>query len=279
MLKSISGSYTGIRGCQQMLDVVANNIANVNTTAYKEKGVSFQELSYRALAERRLPVSGGPAAVSLGGKGAVLSSTASLQEGGSPVYTDNQLDLAIEGEGFFRVIRPDGSYAYTRSGNFLLDAEGNIVLPGGGRLDITLNGEGGEEAADFASLAVTPEGRIMLRKENGAYSALGVGQDGILPGSVELGSLNIYRFTNPQGLSGLGENLFVPSANSGPPRGGRAGEEGLGFIRQGYLESSNVDMGRQMTMLIRGQRALQASARTLTAADELWAITLQMQSG
>lgn len=231
MLKSISGSYTGIRGCQQMLDVVANNLANVNTTAYKERTVSFQELPYGALAERRLPLSGGPAAVPLGGKGTVLCSTASSQEGGTPVYTDYELDLAIEGEGFFRVIRADGSYAYTRSGNFCPDAEGNIVLPGGERLDMTL------------------------------------------------GSPKIYRFTNPQGLSGLGESLFMPSANSGPPREGRAGEEGFGSIRQGFLESSNVDMGRQMTMLIRGQRALQASARTLTAADELWGITLQMQSG
>lgn len=260
-----------------MLDVVANNIANVNTTAYKEKGVSFRELSYRALAERRLPVSGGPAAVSLGGKGTALCSTASLQEEGTPVYTGNQLDLAIEGEGFFRVIRPDGSYAYTRSGTFFLDAGGNIVLPGGGRLDITLNVEDAEETASFASLTVTPEGRVMLHKENGVHPEMS--RDEILPGLAEIGSLNIYRFTNPQGLSSLGENLFVPSANSGPPRGGRAGEEGLGLIRQGYLESSNVDMIRQMTMLIRGQRALQASARTLTAADELWAITLQMQSG
>jgi flagellar basal-body rod protein FlgG len=285
MLKSISGSYTGIRSCQQMLDVVANNLANVNTTAYKERTVSFQELPYRALAERRLPLSGSPVAAPLGGKGTVLGSIASSQEGGTPVYTDYKLDLAIEGEGFFRVIREGGSYAYTRSGNFRSDAEGNIVLPGGERLDITLNPKGREGAVDLSSLVVTPDGRIMVREENGDHSSSEHGQDkeqdqgGGAPGMVELGSLKIYRFINPQGLSGLGKGLFIPSANSGPPREGRAGEEGFGSIRQGFLESSNVDMGRQMTMLIRGQRALQASARTLTAADELWAVTLQMQSG
>ena len=123
MLKSISGSFTGIRGCQQMLEVVANNLANVNTTAYKERTVSFQELPYRALAERRLPLSGGRVAVPLGGKGTVIGSIVPSQEGGPPVFTDYKLDLAIEGEGFFRVIREDGSYAYTRSGNFRPDAQ------------------------------------------------------------------------------------------------------------------------------------------------------------
>ena len=279
MLKSISGSYTGSRGCQQMLDVVANNLANVNTTAYKERTVSFQELPYRALAERRLPLSGGRVAVPLGGKGTVIGSIVPSQEGGPPVFTDYKLDLAIEGEGFFRVIREDGSYAYTRSGNFRPDAQGNIVLPGGERLDITLNQKGREGAVDLSSLVVTPEGRIMVREENGTNSSSEQGQEGVAPGTVELGSLKIYRFTNPQGLTGLGHNLFIPSANSGPPREGEAGEEGFGSIRQGFLESSNVDMGRQMAMLIRGQRSLQASARTLTAADELWALTLQMQSG
>ena len=276
MLKSISGSFTGIRGCQQMLEVVANNLANVNTTAYKERTVSFQELPYRPWRNavcRFQEARGGSAR-----EGTVIGSIVPSQEG-VPCFTDYKLDLAIEGEGFFRVIREDGSYAYTRSGNFRPDAQGNIVLPGGERLDITLNQKGREGAVDLSSLVVTPEGRIMVREENGTNSSSEQGQEGVAPGTVELGSLKIYRFTNPQGLTGLGHNLFIPSANSGPPREGEAGEEGFGSIRQGFLESSNVDMGRQMAMLIRGQRSLQASARTLTAADELWALTLQMQSG
>ena len=283
MLKAIANSSTGLRAHQQMLDVTAHNLANINTVAYKEKLVSFQELPYRPLAERRLPVAGGAPLPPRGGRGAVLAGTISSFREGSLNFTGRHYDLALAGEGFFRVVRPDGSYAYTRCGNFGLDEEGGLVTAGGARLDFTLNLPAVEKNEPL-NLVITPQGDIYLpafpplAKEEGE-SPVPEENEGeqSAPGQVKVGEVFLYRFTNPQGLSSIGENLLLPAANSGPPQEGKAGENGFGLIRQGFLENSNVDLAGQMVMLIRGQRALQAAARTLTVADELWVQTLNLQ--
>ena len=259
MLKAMANSLSGLRVHQQLLDVTAQNIANVNTVSFKEKLISFQELPNRLLAERRLPVANEATVPPRSGMGAAPAGiTASFRE--APLkQTGRHYDLALAGEGFFRVIRPDGSYAYTRCGNFGMDEEGKLVTAGGDKLDLNLDWSG-EEEGECLELKITPRGAIYL------------------PFSPEkIGEIPLYRFTNPQGLLPVGENLFLPGANSGPPQEGRAGEEGFGSICQGYLENSNVDLGGQMLMLIRGQRALQGAARTLTVADELWAQTLNLQ--
>ncbi len=280
MLKSIGQCYTGIRAHQQLLDVTAHNIANVNTVGFKEKQVSFQELTYRAMAERRLPRAGNPSLPPQSGRGAVVSSTVSFNGQGSPAYTGRNLDLAILGEGFFRVLRPDGSYAYTRSGSFSLDLEGNLTLPGGIRLDPQLNLKGREKEIDFLNLCITPEGTIFTftyadREEE---PSLAEGGEALPAGAVKLGEITLYRFINPESLSPIGDNLLFPSEASGPPVAGSPGEMGFGALKQSYVENSNVNLAAQMTSLIRGQRALQSSSRTLTTADELWALTLNIQS-
>ncbi len=284
MLKSLANSYTGLRAYQQMLDIVAHNLANVNTVTYKEKQVSFADLPSRNLAERRLPEAGEPSAPRRCGRGVELLSVTSSCEEGPLAFTGNNLDLAIAGEGYLRVIRPDGSYAFTRGGNFTLDSEGNMVTSRGLRLDPPLNGQDLHEDLDFSTLEITPGGEIYARpfQETGEgrkfFQELPGEKSHSPAGLIKLGELSLYRFANPQGLSYIGENLLLPSAASGPPLEGKAGKAGFGEIRQGSLEKANVDVGRQMIMLIRGQRALQASARAATSADEFWALTLNVQA-
>ncbi len=271
MLKSLANSYSALRAHQHQVDVVAHNLANVNTIAFKEQQVSFRELSGRNLAERRLPASGGSARPLHSGRGVELSGVTSSAECGNLVYTGRNMEMAIDGEGYFRIIRPDGSHAFTRAGNFMLDAEGNLVTAGGLRLDFPAAGL--NEETDWSMLEITADGElyagIFPEAESGAQSSAAE--------RVQLGVLSLYRFTNPQGLSHIGENLMLPSEASGPPLEGKPGEEGFGEIRQHFLEESNVDIGWQMVMLIRGQRALQASARAAISADELWTMTLNVQ--
>lgn len=274
MLKAISQSYSGLRGFQQLLDVTADNIANVNTVAFKEKQVSFFELTYRGLAERRLPHAGSPATAPQSGCGTAVSSIVASREQGGLNFTGRSLDLAVLGEGFFRVINPDGSYAYTRSGNFALDANGNLTTPGGELLDPPPQLREQEGSINIGTLNITPGGIIQAL----AVHAAEAGEAPQGEGPVELGQIYLYSFVNPQSLAARGGNILLPSAASGPPQAGLPGEQGYGEIRSGYLENANVDLARQITMLIRGQRSLQASSRALSTAEELWALTLNLQS-
>ena len=272
MLKSLANSYTGLRAHRQLLDVTAHNLANVNTIAFRERQVSFRELPYRDLAERRLPVTGQSPLVPRSGRGVELSGIVPSCGKGALTFTGQGLDLAIEGEGYLRVVRPDCSYAFTRAGNFSLNAEGNMVTSKGARLDLSLDHF---DNIDPSTLEIRPGGEIYAC----LFQAGSMERENHLSAEpVRVGELRLYNFTNPQGLSAIGENLLLPSAASGPPMEGRAGEEGFGEIRQGFLEGAGVDLSQQMVMLIRGQRALQASARTASAADDLWALTLNVQA-
>lgn len=265
-----------------MLDVTANNISNINAAGYKENQTSFQDLTYRALAERRLPRAGEPLYPPRSGRGVELSSVTPSMEQGSLESTEHRFDLAIEGEGFFRVILPDGNFGYTRNGNFSLDEEGNLVMAGGILLDPTLNLSDYEDEVDLNDITISPEGRIFAPRLADAdvldeELLLPEGDEELPGGVVQLGEIGLHRFVNPQSLSRIGENIHIPSEATSPPEEGLPGEDGFGIIRQGYLEASNVDLSTQMNDLIRGQRALQASSRGMVTADELWAITLNLQ--
>ncbi len=276
MLKAISQNYSALRGFQQMLDVTAHNIANVNTVAYKEKQLSFHELTYRELAERRLPNSGDSPVPPQSGRGTAVSSVVPSREQGALAHTGRNLDLAVVGEGFFRVLLPDGGYAYTRSGNFFLDADGNLTMAGGILLDPPLYLQEQEDMIDFESLTVTPGGVVQANRLPLAEEADIL--DGPTGNIAELGQLHLYNFINPQSLSEIGDNLLLPSAATAPPREGLPGADDFGEMRQGFLENANVDLARQVTSLIRGQRALQSSSRALHLVDELWGLTLNLQS-
>jgi len=282
MLKAIGQNYTGIRGHQQMLDVTAHNISNVNTVGFKQKQVSFQELTYRYIAERRLPWAGNPPVAPQSGRGTAVFSTTRLMAQGNPMDTGRSLDVAILGDGFFRVIMPDGSFAYTRDGGFLLDDDGNLILSGGIRLDPELRlAELGSEI-NWNSLKISQDGTILvypIDETNSGKDMSGDDGDALSGGAILLGQIMLYRFINPESLDHIGGNFLVPSAASGPPVASTPGKGGAGLLEEGYLERSNVDLAEQMTNLIRGQRALQSSSRALVTADELWGLTISIIQG
>ena len=271
MLKSLANSFTGLRAHQQALDVTAHNIANINTVAFKEKQLSFAQLPGKTLEQRRLPVAGEPQSPRLCDRGVALAAAVSLSENGSLAFTGRGLDLAIAGEGYFRVVRPEGTYAYTRAGNFLLDAEGKVVTPKGDRLDFFPALQLRAGSINFSAIQITPSGEIWASIAEEAGGNFGVD-------TVKVGEIPLYRFTNPQGLYHIGDNLFLPSEASGPPLEGRPKEAGFGEIKAGFLERANVDLGRQMVALISAQRGLQASARAAVTAEELWALTLNVRA-
>jgi len=235
------------------LDVIANNLANVNTTGYKRSRADFQDLIYQYIVEPGSPTSQNtmsPAGIQLG-LGVQTASVQKIFQQGDLIETGNQLDLAIEGDGFFEVQLPDGSAAYTRAGNFQLDQNGQIVTPDG----YTLNP------------AITIPQNAM---------SITIGQDGTvsvqLPGqntTSQVGQIGAVRFANNAGLRAIGRNLYQETESSGSPLTGNFAQDGYGTVQQGFLESSNVSIVEQVVSMITGQRAYEASSKGIQAADEM----------
>jgi len=258
MLRILRNGYTGLIAQQIRLDTIANNIANVNTTGFKKQDVSFADLLYQQAGPAGRPVEAVSPATTREGGGvqvaavprdfsqAVVVGTIQLDD----VDTGRTLDLAVEGEGFFCVELPGGGYAFTRSGNFHLDASGRLINENGYALSpsFTLPPE------DY-SILVCPDGTIKAKSENSSEAA---------------GQINLYRFVNPAGLEAKGDNLYLPTLASGQPEEGRPGEAGMGSLRQGCLEASNVDLASEMAGLIETQRAYEVSLRLVSSADEMW---------
>lgn len=256
MLRSISGAASGMRSQQQSIDVTANNIANVNTTAFKQKTAVFSDLVYQPIERRGNAVApsdaGRPPVVA--GTGVRVAAVRSDMRPGVVIFTGRNLDLAITGEGFFRVRLPDGREAYTRDGNFRLDSEGNVVTGRGFRVIFPALPPDGQE------VLVAPSGEVTVKTAAAETAA---------------GRLELAYFNNPQGLLQLGDNLLLTTEAAGtatvsPVRNGTE-------IRQGYLENANVDLAGEMVRLIAGQRAFTLSARALRTADEMWASANQLR--
>lgn len=258
MIKALYASASGMKAQQRHVDVIANNIANVNTGGFKKSRVDFQDLLYETV---RRPGAGGQGANALGppsglqvGSGTeVISTTKNFSQG--PVdLTGNPLDLAIEGDGFFQVTLPDGTEAYTRAGSFQIDGQGRIVTSQGYPLQDapTLSDLRGLEA----SLAVQPDGRILVTR-NGETAA------------QELGQLQLHVFPNPAGLESRGNNIYLATDASGAVTATLPGEEGVGLIRQGAIERSNVDIVQELVGLITAQRAYEVNSRAIRSADQM----------
>lgn len=264
MIKAVHISRNGVMAFQSSLNQVAHNISNVYTCGYKKGELVFGDLLGKSIAQRRLPISraASPPPVEEPRTGAGVASLGTVRyfNMGMIVETNRYLDLAIEGEGFFRVICSDGSVAYTRQGNFFLDARGNLVTARGDRLEVPFSLDNMRPG----SLTVDPDGRAFAVALNGER--------------VALGQIRLYRFVNPAGLEAVAGNLYLPTEASGAPEGANPGSQGFGILRQFHLEQSNVDLGREMIQLINAQRALQANARALVTADELWSLTLHAKS-
>jgi flagellar basal-body rod protein FlgG len=247
---------------QTQIDVIANNMANVNTVGFKKARAEFQDLLYQEVrapsAQRDRGNAGRPAGIEIG-MGTRLIATQKMFETGDLKQTQNQLDLAIEGQGFFRVRMQDSSFAYTRAGDFKLTAEGQIVTSQGQPLE--------------PALFVPPETTQITVEDNGTIKALQPGD--VDP--VEVGRLELAQFVNPTGLRSLGGGLFAETEASGRALLGEPGQDGMGTVSQGMLEGSNVAVVEEMIDLIAAQRAYEINSRVIRAADEMLGEAAQLR--
>jgi flagellar basal-body rod protein FlgG len=244
---------TGLDAQSDRMRIIANNLANVNTTAFQRDRAEFASLAYQVVTAAGARSAGeNQYATGLNlGTGVRLTGTGRITSQGSLNTTGNPLDLAIEGDGYFQIQRPDGSTAYSRAGNFHLSAEGKMVTTDG--------------------MPVMPEIQI----PDGA-SAVTIGQDGTVSVTVagqtepqEVGKLELARFVNPAGLQALGNNLYGVTAASGEAQAGPANAEGRGAIRQGALEASNVNVVQELVDMIETQRAYEVNSKMIQATDEM----------
>jgi flagellar basal-body rod protein FlgG len=251
MLKSFFTSATGMRAQELLIDNTANNLANVNTTGFKKSHIEFADLLYDISKQPGAPTSEGqtsPIGLQIG-NGVRAVGTTTLWTQGGITQTSEPTHMAIEGEGFFKVTMPDGSFAYTRDGSFHKDANGLIVNGDGRPLEpnITI-----PQGAQRISISQTGEVEVL---ENNTSSIIG--------------TIQMVRFSNPAGLEQMGGNLLRATTASGPEIIGIGGQQGFGLIRQGYLENSNVEVVAEMVSLITAQRAYEVNSRAIRAGDEM----------
>lgn len=238
---------------QTGVDNIAHNLANANTTAYKRSNVIFQDLLYQtvqAQGQGEAQSAARPASLQIGHGAAPIATMRNFSQG-SLEQTGNRLDVAINGDGFLQVRLPDGSVAYTRDGALTVSAEGNLVSQTGLALepDLTIP----PEATD---IHISQDGLLAVRLEGE-------------PDLVEIGQIELARFTNPAGMSALGGNLYKQTETSGEPTIGTPGQDGLGVLRQGYIEVSNVDVVQEMVSLISAQRAYEINSKMVTTSEEM----------
>lgn len=253
MINSLWISKTGMEAQQTQLDVISHNLANVSTTGFKRANAVFEDLMYQNLRQvgaNSTEQSQLPTGLQLGlGVRTVATSRAFTQ--GSMQQTNNQLDVAIKGNGFFQVTQPDGTIGYTRDGSFQVDAQGRIVTSSG--LPVA-NG-----------ITVPPTATNVSIANDGTVTATVSGN----ATPQNLGTLALAHFVNPAGLEPKGENLFAETAASGQPNGGTAGTNGLGTIMQGFLETSNVNVVQELVSMIQTQRAYEMNSKAIQTSDQM----------
>lgn len=255
MLKSLYTTATGMKAQQTMVDMIANNIANVNTAGFKKSQASFEDLFYVTLQSPGLARGANEAAVPIGtqiGSGTRLNGTTKVFTTGTLEGTERTLDVAIDGDGFFAVTLPDGNVGYTRDGNFQVNADGKLVTGSGNTLlpDITFPN-------DVLEVSIDPEGRVSVRTAGSPDT------------STLLGQLTLSRFINPSGLLAVGANVMRPTEASGAPITGNPGATGLGTLKAGFLERSNVQIVNELVNLIVAQRAYEVNSRAIQASDQM----------
>jgi flagellar basal-body rod protein FlgG len=252
-LRTLSTAAVGMESQALNMDVIANNLANVNTSGFKKSRADFQDLFYQNLRIAGAASSSSsevPTASQIG-LGTKVAAIAKIFSQGDYKQTGNELDLALDGRGFFQINTPDGEIAYSRSGAFKLDGDGNVVNSDGYLLQPQIT---------------IPSNAIQLTVGNdGTVTVLNAGETA----PSEVGSIETARFANPAGLTGIGKNLFLESETSGTPTTGTPGEDGLGTISQGYLEASNVNIVEEMVAMIMAQRAYEINGKAITTADEM----------
>ncbi len=244
---------TGLDAQNARMQVIANNLANVNTTGFKRDRANFETLAYQTIVSPGAPSSAqNRFATGLNlGTGVKIAGTSKVDTQGTISTTDNALDLAIEGAGYFQVQMPDGRIGYTRAGNFTRSAEGTIVTPDGKPL--------------VPQVQIPDTATAITIAADGTVSAQLAGQTE----ATELGKIETARFANPAGLQSLGSNILAETAASGVPQVGAAGEAGRGNLRSGALEASNVNVVEELVDMIETQRAYEVNSKMIQSTDEM----------
>lgn len=253
MIKSLNTAATGMAAQQNNMDVIANNIANVNTFGFKKSRAEFEDLVYHNLKDPG-QASGLQSVTPTGVQTGLGVRTAATQKDftmGQAIITKNPLDVQIEGAGFFQVRTPDGDVAYTRDGSFKKDGNGRIVDKNGNTLtpDIVI-------PPTAIQIEISSTGEVRYIQENN-------------PEPQVLGQIDIVNFINPAGLKNVGKNLFTSTSASGQPNAARPGTNGMGFLQQGEIESSNVNIVDEMVNMITAQRAYETNSKVIQTSDQM----------
>jgi flagellar basal-body rod protein FlgG len=253
-MRSLNIAATGMLAQQQNVEVISNNIANMNTTAYMRRRTEFQDLIYQNLRRVGSTASDAgnivPSGVQLG-LGVKLASVYRIHEQGNLTSTDNTFDMAIQGNGFFQVQMPDGTTAYSRDGSFQLSPTGQIVTHDGNLLvpNITVN-------TNAIDVTINSTGEVLVKLQ---------GQ--VAPANA--GQIQLASFPNDAGLEAIGDNLYLETPASGTPAGSSPGSSGYGTLLQGFLETSNVNAVSEVTELISAQRAYEMNSKVIKTSDEM----------
>lgn len=251
MIESLHIAATGMESQQTNLDVVANNLANINTTGFKKSRVNFEDLMYRELVASQSLQSGGNKTLGLG---SAVTRTEKVFSAGDLKQTNRDLDFAIRGKGLFEVLLPDGSTVYSRTGSFQLSENGTIVNGDGNPLSGLV-----QVPNDAEQLVVRTDGQVLVKV---------LGEEEL----VEIGQIELANFVNHSGLRSIGSNLYLPTEESGDAIMVKPGEDGVGNIAQGFLESSNVKLVEELTNMILAQRAYEINSKVIQASDDILGI-------
>ena len=257
MERALWSAVTGMRAQEMSLDVISNNLANVNTTGFKNSRIRFQDLLYASLVTPGAASANGEVGGVQVGHGTRVAGTSRSQVQGALMETGNSLDFAIEGDGFFEVLMPDGKSAFTRDGGFSQNGAGEVITSDGYRV-------AGFDTIDPGTTEITVE-------QDGSFTAVVNGQ------SVTKGRITLARFLNPEGLRAIGRNLFEETEASGAPETGLPpSENGVGGIAHRYLERSNVNTATELVNMITTQRAYEATSKAIRASDEMLTVANQL---
>lgn len=260
-MQALHTAATGMAAQELNVQVISNNIANLRTTGFKKQTAAFEDLIYQHVQRVGAQSSDQgtilPVGIDIGGGVKTVGTPRSMTQG-TLSQTGNDLDLGVTGEGFFKILMPDGTYQYTRDGTFQMDNQGRVVTAAGNPVQPTIT-----IPQNSSGLTVNQQGQVSVT----------------VPGSTTsqtVGQLQLTRFINKAGLQPVGSNQFTDTPSSGQPQDGIANQEGYGSITQGSLEQANVDVVSEMSELIAAQRAYEMNAKVISAADQMMQSTTQL---
>ncbi len=261
-MRAMNIAATGMQAQQLNVEVISHNIANINTTGYKQQRAEFQDLLYENIRRPGAPSTDAntlvPAGVQLG-LGVKTAAVYRIDSQGSLLLTENSLDLAIEGEGYFPIDLPDGGVGYTRAGSFQLNAQGQLVTADGHTVQ-----PGIVVDPNATEISINTAGEVAIK----------------LAGQVQVqivGQIQLANFANRSGLEAIGDNMFLETEASGAPTLSAPGANGVGAVRQGFLEASNVNVVGELTNMITAQRAYEMNSKVIQTTDEMYSTVTQMR--